>query len=94
MKVNNKRKKQHSFFINNNYVTASLQIANAVNNTIFLYVCNIIDYICLIIIIILAYNVLMLYVPCIFYINVCYFYFLIYSLDVPLCMIFNKQTNK
>ena len=41
-------------------------------------------------IIILTYNVLMLYVPCTFYINVCYFYFLIYSIDVPLCMIFNK----
>ena len=28
-KDQNKRKKQHSFFINNNYVTDSLQIANA-----------------------------------------------------------------
>ena len=30
-KDQNKRKKQHSFFINNNYVTDSLQIANAFN---------------------------------------------------------------
>ena len=30
-KDHNKRKKQHSFFINNNYVTDSLQIANAFN---------------------------------------------------------------
>ena len=36
----------------------------------------------------------MLYVPCTFYINVCYFYFLIYSLDVPLCMIFNNKKKK
>ena len=30
-KDHNKRKKHHSFFINNNYVTDSLQIANAFN---------------------------------------------------------------
>ena len=54
------------------------------------FVCTHIDYICLTVVIFLTYNVLMLYILCIFLCLCMLFYFLIYSLDVPLCMIFNK----